>query len=145
MEDLLTTSNIHKMGAACMSDTPEARKTERMEAAPQTSRGSFRSLAARSLAIVLLVAFAALLAVHRDAHAVRLERLLGGLHELLLPRLYLVRMHLEVLGELGQRAVAANSGEDTFALNEGLWVLRVRLDMGLVGLIVSEQGRNTTP
>ena len=33
----------------------------------------------------------------------------------------------------------------TFALNEGLWVLRVRLDMGLVGLIVSEQGRNTTP
>ncbi len=33
----------------------------------------------------------------------------------------------------------------TFALNEGLWVLRVRLDMGLVRLIVSEQGRNTTP
>ena len=51
------------MGAACISDTPEARKTERMEAAPQTSRGSYRSLAARSLAIVLLVAFAALLAL----------------------------------------------------------------------------------
>ena len=33
----------------------------------------------------------------------------------------------------------------TFALNEGLYVLRVCLDMGLVGLIVSEQGRNTTP
>ncbi len=32
----------------------------------------------------------------------------------------------------------------TFALNEGLWV-RVRLDMGLIGLIVSEQGCNTTP
>ena len=32
-----------------------------------------------------------------------------------------------------------------FALNEGLWVLRVRLEMGLVGLIVSEQSRNTTP
>ena len=33
----------------------------------------------------------------------------------------------------------------TFSLNEGLWVLRVRLDMGFLGLIVSEQGRNATP
>ena len=57
------------MGAACISDTPEARKTERMETAPQTSRGSYRSLAARSLAIVLLVAFAALLALPLQAQA----------------------------------------------------------------------------
>ena len=64
------------------------------------------------------------------------ESLLGGLHELLFPRLYPVRRRLEALGDLGQRALA---------LNEGLWVLRVRLDMGLVGLIVSEQVRNTTP
>ena len=33
----------------------------------------------------------------------------------------------------------------TFASDERLWILRVRLDMGFVGLIVPEQGRNTTP
>ncbi len=33
----------------------------------------------------------------------------------------------------------------SFASDEGLWVLRVRLDMGILGLIASEQGRNITP
>ncbi len=33
----------------------------------------------------------------------------------------------------------------TFAPDERLWILRVRLDMGFVGLIMSERGRNTTP
>ena len=39
------------------------------------------------------------------------ERLLGALYQLLLPRLYLVPVHFETLGEFGQRAVAAYGGE----------------------------------
>ena len=39
------------------------------------------------------------------------ESFFGALHKLLLPGLYLVRVHLEALGELRQRAVAANGGE----------------------------------
>ena len=33
----------------------------------------------------------------------------------------------------------------TFASDERLWILRVRLGTGCVGLIVPEQGRSTTP
>ena len=47
------------------------------------------------------------------------------------------------LGE--QVAPDAMAARATFALNEGLWVLRVRLGMGIVWLIASEQGRNITP
>ena len=39
------------------------------------------------------------------------ERLLGTLCELLLPRLYLVRMHFEAFCEFGQRAIAAHGGK----------------------------------
>ena len=57
----------------------------------------------------------------------------------------MVRVHLETLCEFGQRAITADGDESYLRLERGLWVLRVRLDMGLVGLIVSEQGRIITP
>ena len=82
-----------------------------------------------------------IVALVRGAATAPGERFFGALCE----GLYLVRVHLEALCEFGQRTVAATAARATFALNEGLWVLRVRLAMGLVGLIVSEQGRNTTP
>ena len=41
----------------------------------------------------------------------------------------MVRVHLETLCEFGQRAITADGARATFPLNEGLWVLRVRLDM----------------
>ncbi len=52
-----------------------------------------------------------IVALVRGAAAASGERLLGGLYQLLLPRLYLVRVHLEALGEFGQRTVAAYGGE----------------------------------
>ena len=39
------------------------------------------------------------------------------------------RVHLETLCEFGQRAITADGEEGYLRLNEGLWVLRVRLGM----------------
>ena len=73
------------------------------------------------------------------------ESFLGTLHQLLLPRLYLVRMHLEAFCKFGQRAITADGGEDHLRLERRTVVLCVRLGMGLGGLIESEQGHNITP
>ena len=54
----------------------------------------------------------------RSAAAISGESLLDGFHKPLLPQLYLVRMHLEALGEFGQRAVAANGGEGYSAFDK---------------------------
>ena len=52
-----------------------------------------------------------IVALVRGAATAPGERFFGALCELLLPGLYLVRVHLEALGEFGQRTVAANGGE----------------------------------
>ena len=83
-------------------------------------------------------------ALVRGAAAASGERLLGGLYQLLLPGLYLVRVHLEALGEFGQRTVAANGGEGYLRLERrtmgsacasGHGSRRVRLDRNKVATL----------
>ena len=51
-----------------------------------------------------------------------------------------------VVGVADLQSMARSAlNKKTFAVNEEIRVLRVRLDTGPPGLIVSEQGRNTTP
>ena len=64
-----------------------------------------------------------------------LLKIVGFVSQKIIPNRY------KIWGSVSQSAEVRT----TFVLNEGLWVLRVRLDMGLVGLIESKQGRNTTP
>ena len=42
------------------------------------------------------------------------ESLLGGSYQVLLPRLYLIRAHLEVFGEFGQRVIVAYGDEESY-------------------------------
>ena len=56
--------------------------------------------------------------------------------------------HPEVIYEASQRTRNDPKKPDSFFAGSSVasrWVLRVRVDMGPVGLIVSEQGRNITP